>query len=530
MGIKDYVKFVKKEYSRACKKRWLNRYDNLYIDLNHALHHVCYQSHSPKEILSKIKSYLNDVINNYRPTQRVYIGADGPAPIAKMVLQRRRRYDKVKTLKSDEELNLAKNLSLNFTPGTEFMLNLADELSHFSSYLSIVYGVVVELDIETDDEGEVKIRRKIEEDQKKKPNLSAIVYSGDADMILLLASLRRLQNVYQIIDRYTILSFGRLYNIHIQKFSKGNSYRLVEDKIDRIKRKQTSVKSDFIFINLLFGNDYLPKILYIKFENIWKAYSELAPYYPEGLVKYEREERQITIDREFMFRLLDKTTGMNKVNYDNKFKLDTLTSSDLTLYADYMQGVAWCFDMYASGVCADYRYIYDHSKPPHYDGIILQVMARNTYAVPQTTSIDSDLYGILLIPEKAKALLSEKQKSLSEQLVESHPIIYEEERCQTCSNFSKSLSTYNKQANILRSDSTTESDLIDYDLMNEDEVSSDPDEFADPETRAVMKEEILEKIRDSNIRYAKHRATHDALTLRQIEKIEDTFSQISYTV
>jgi XRN 5'-3' exonuclease N-terminus len=527
MGIKDYVKFVKSEYARACRKRWLSRYTHLYIDLNHALHNVCYKSHSSREILSGIKSYLNKIINNYRPTQRVYIGADGPAPIAKMVLQRKRRYDKVKTLKSNEDLNLTKNLSLNFTPGTEFMLNLADELKHFSSYLSIAYGVEVELDIEHDDEGEVKVRRKIEEDQKDHPNLTAIVYSGDADMILLLVSLKRLHNIYQIVDKTTVLSFGQLYNIHVQKFSKGSSYLMRGDDIQKIKRKQTSIKNDFIFINLLFGNDYLPKILYIRFDNIWKAYSEMSSYYPNGLIQYSRPNRTITIDREFMFRLIDRTTRMNKSNWDNKFKLSDLKPTDMKLYSNYMRGVAWCFDMYSSGICSDYRYIYDHSTPPHYDGIILQIMSQNTYTVPQTKSIDSDLYGILLIPEKAKPLLSEKQKKLAEKLVKIHPIIYEEERCQKCSIFSKSLSNYNKQASLLRSDSTTDSDLFDHNLIDADELSSDPDDFADAEKRARLKEDILEKIRDLNVKYAKHRVTHDTMTLKKIEKIEGTFSKLS---
>ena len=527
MGIKDYVKFVKKEYSRACKKKWLNRYQNLYIDLNHALHHVGYKSQSPKDILSKIKSYLSMIILENRPTHKVYIAADGPAPIAKMVLQRRRRYDKVKTLGSDETLNLTKNLSLNFTPGTEFMLNLADELKHFSSYLSIVLGIEVELDIETNDEGEVKIRRKIEEDQQSDPSLTAIVYSGDADMILLLFSLKRLSGIYQIVDKNTIISFDQLLDIHTKKFDKKTTYSIVNDgDIQQIKRKQASITNDFIFINLFFGNDYLPKVLLIKFINIWKSYSSLIPYYPNGLVAYDRKLRSITIDKEFMTGLILKTTSMNRLNLMNKFNLDEMVSSDFDVYSDYMNGIAWCFDMYASGVCADYRYIYDHSKSPHYDGIILQILTQNTYVVPQTKPIDSDLYGILLIPEKANTLLLERQKKLAEKLVSVHPIIYEEERCQECSSFSKNLSNYNKQASVLRSDSTTESDLVDLDIMNEDDISEDSQDLADPEKRHALKEDVLAKIRESNMEYAKHKTIHGVLNLNEIEKIETTFANL----
>ena len=122
--------------------------------------------------------------------------------------------------------------------------------------------------------------------------------------------------------------------------------------------------------------------------------------------------------------------------------------------------------------------------------------------------------------------MSEKQKKLSAKLVELHPIIYEEERCQKCSAFSKTLSTYNKQASILRSESATESDLIDWNLGDSNEVSDDLDEFANAEKRAVLKEDLMVKIRELNTKYAKHRATHDSMTLKEIEKIERTFSQI----
>jgi 5'-3' exonuclease len=522
MGIKDYVKFVKTNYTKACKDRWLNRYSNLYIDLNHVLHQVCYQSHSDEDVLKRVKTYLNSVIMQYRPTKKLYIGADGAAPIAKMMLQRKRRYASVKLLEMGEELNMSKNLSLNFTPGTEFMQNLSKELQYFKSYIEITYGVEVVLDIESVDEGEIKVRRVIEKDYNDyKGNMNdftSIIYSGDADMILLLATLNNLTNIYQVVDKVTILSMGVLFDIHIQKYCKLSIpskstksdklahnipnidmlYDDVEDRFIKFERSKRSIKNDFLFINLLMGNDYLPKLLYIKLENIWGAYQELVPFYRNGLVSYSRGEKEVNIDKEFLANLIISAAKKNKINYDSKFSIDEMTDTDYLLYNDYIRGLVWCFDMYQTGVCSDYRYIYDHSKCPHYTGFILNILSQHTHVVNQTKSIDSDLYGILLIPEKANSLLSDRQKELSSKLVLKHPIIYEEERCQKCTIFSKTMSGYNKQLKNFKEEE--DSDTIDLKI-----------------------DDLRKKIKTTNETYAKHKGYHETLTIGKITEIEKTF-------
>lgn len=512
MGIKDYVKFVRTNYSASCRKHWYSRYTDLYVDVNHILHHVCYTSQTTDEILKKLRSYLMELIATYRPTKRIYIAADGTAPIAKMLLQRKRRYEKVKTLSKVDELKMSQNLALNFTPGTEFMLGLANELQYFKSFIEITYAVKVILDIESVDEGEIKVRRQIGKDCARK-NFRGAVYSGDADMILLLVSLetQHLQNIYQIVNRDTVISLGQLITAHKEKYCPDSE---VTDQ---------AVRNDFIFLNLLLGNDYLPKVSYLKPENIWTAYSKLIRKYEDGLVSYDKAKRTITIDQMFMTDLIFAASSMNKLNYDKKF---TFATNNASLNREYVEGLAWCFDMYSTGVCSDYRYFYKHKSAPHYNALALEVMTNNFHQVASSEPVDTQLYGILLIPEKADTLLTESQREISNTLTDTHPIIHEVERCQKCTVFSKKLSKLNKEIKELR----TESPASDQDTCDpfDDDSSDDSDDSAmSEETKAQQREDLLEKVRNTSELFNAHRETHNVMNIRHIESIEESYRALA---
>ena len=110
------------------------------------------------------------------------------------------------------------------------------------------------------------------------------------------------------------------------------------------------------------------------------------------------------------------------------------------------------------------------------------------------------------IPEKAKFFLTDRQIKLSQKLVLKHPIIYEEERCQDCSKFSKTVGKYNKDIKGLATDSDDYSD--------------------DAEYRSVARCKIKDKINDISSKYSTHKAQHNILTIDVIEAIDKTFSSI----
>lgn len=427
MGIQNFQKYLKKTYPESYKETWLESYDNLYIDLNYVLHHICYVSHNIDEILQRTKDYILGIIKYTKPKKRIIIVADGPAPLAKLVLQRKRRLDKVRIC-DDTIFSEDTNLEINFTPGTQFMLNLENNLSDFTSYLESTYNLNVIMSIIEPDEGEIKIRKVLQTIQNENITDSHIVFSGDSDMILLLFTCNNLTDIYQTPTKNEVISLNEIYNTHIQKFGKTDT-----------------TKYDFTFINLLMGNDYIPKVSYITLEKVWNTYSKISKYFTNGLISYNNNN--IKLDPIFLHDLLYLTSKNIAKSYIDRFKLVQLREK---YYKNYIDGLYWCAGMYITGSCSDYKYIYNYDTAPHITGVMLSLMVYNTYNIIISKSIDSNLYGILLIPNKTNNILSNKNKKIANKIEEKFPILYEEERCILCQQYKKTLYGLNKtRKNIL---------------------------------------------------------------------------------
>jgi 5'-3' exonuclease len=422
MGIKNFQQYIKDVYDDACKTNWPKvSYDNLYIDLNHVLHHVCYLSSDVADLQKRFMDYVRNTILQIKPKKCVYLVADGPAPLAKMLLQRKRRLDAIKTIEGDIDLN--KHLNLNLTPGTEFMNDLEIMMQPFYTYIKQKFKVDVKTFILDAGEGEIKIKHLIDESQKINSSDTHIIFSSDSDMVLLLFTCKYVSNIYQMIDKNVIIHFGTMLDMHREKFGRTESDQL-----------------DFVFINLLMGNDYLPKASYFKMENIWEAYKFVARTNPEGLIKMHNDT--IEVDNIFLLTLIVLGTKKTPQHFMNKFTLYDIKSP---YYKNYTNGLYWCFSMYVLGKCTDYLYQYDHEDSPHIMGVALSLMANHSYNIKYSDPIDVGLCGILLIPERANTLLSKEQIMIANQLVKKHNIIYEEGRCDKCKVFSSSAGKLNAQ-------------------------------------------------------------------------------------
>ena len=472
MGIPQFQKYIKSVYDAACKKNWTGTtYDNMYVDMNCVLHHVCYLAKDCNDLLNRFRDYLRKLVLTYKPKKRIYLAADGPAPMAKMMLQRKRRLDTVKL--SNGDIDFKKNIELNLTPGTDFMMKLEKELTGFIAYVKQKFNIEVITSVTDADEGEIKIRHQVHKIQSRNPNDTHIIYSTDSDMILLLFTCDDLSKIYQIVDKDNIIHFGTLLNQHRETFG-----------------KTESDKHDFVFINLMMGNDYIPKITLVKLELLWDAYKTVGRNRPKGLVSFQNNVMKI--DPIFVHDLLYIATKKSPPHLLNIFEPTDLKQD---FYKNYVQGLYWCFTMYVTGACSDYRYIYDHKTSPHVWGAMWTIMFNNTYTITKTNSIDVDLYGILLIPEKANILLSKEQNLIAAKLVEKHPIIYEEGRCIKCKNFCGFLNKQRVQAKLYDSDS-------------------------------IEKHDILKRIKVLEKNFSKHKELHKKISAENVDIISKSFSKI----
>ena len=180
MGIEGFNKFVKEHYSRSVKKKWLKHYDNMYIDLNYCLLNISHVSNSKTELINKLETLLMNFIVNVNPTKRLILAADGPAPLAKLFLQRKRR------LENSKKITNINTSSLNFTPGTDFMNNLENYLFYFINKIKFIYNIEVITLMNDYNEAEIKIKKKVNDIVNKFPEDTHCIVSNDADIIVLL--------------------------------------------------------------------------------------------------------------------------------------------------------------------------------------------------------------------------------------------------------------------------------------------------------------------------------------------------------
>ena len=305
-----------------------------------------------------------------------------------------------------------------------------------------------------------------------------------------------LNKIYQIIGKDTIIFYGKLYDIHKEKF---------------VGTKST--KNDFVFINLMMGNDYVPKTSYLILDKVWIEYKKLAPFFENGLINICNED--ITIDPIFFHDLMYSATKHTKQHFMKKFTLSHLKEK---YYYDYVQGLYWCFGMYFTGKCTNYHYIYDHDTSPHVLGTMLTVMANCEYKIKKYKSIDLDLYAILLIPEKAKTLLTKEQNLISRELIKKYPIVYEEGRCEKCKIYNKLLIELRKKYKTFDPEK---------DVLSEDSVSQDS-QFNESDVNDEEKEKHSVKFRINTInrKLIKHKETHEILTSEIIDKISLHFVEV----
>jgi hypothetical protein len=421
MGIKEFNKFIKSNYPSCIKQKWLQQYDNIYIDLNACLHNISYVSKSRDDMCKKLEQYIMNIIHELNPKSNVILASDGPAPLAKLLLQRSRRLDMVRKGEIDLETT-----SLNFTPGTKFMDSLADILEELVDKITLLYRVNVHLMIDKVDEAEIKIKHHIFNSIKNnsKKRLTYCVVSNDADVIVLLMNLQNIHNVYIMHKKSScieILNLGVLIDCHTDKFG-----------------CSSDPKYDFMSLNIMLGNDYLPKVQYITFDKLWKSYRETLYSHNNGLI-YNKTK----ISQEFLIDLITNIIKNTPKHFIKHFKLETY---DDKLYENYWDGYLWCIDTYNHGICTNYNYSYNYSTSPHPVGLLLSLYKKNefiSFEQVKTEPICKELYSILLIPKTVKQLLNDKYQNLTDS--KELEMLYDEELCKCCKKYNKLISKLNKK-------------------------------------------------------------------------------------
>lgn len=482
MGITNFHKMIKEHYPEAFKKKWINYYDNVYVDLNFVLHYCSFSSSSEEEVFSKVYTFFDNILVELSPTKSLTICSDGVAPLAKLILQRQRR------------LNVSKNLSENnnnnnfttmmFTPGTNFMKELKFKLSNYFDYISNVYGIQINYLDDRIDEAELKLKNKLMENMNQDKSATHVIVTNDADVVVMLTTLKEIKNSFVFTrsnNQNDVLSIGKLIDLHTNKFgmSLNSNY-------------------DFALISIMMGNDYIPKIRLVDFDKLWNAYKSIIASNLVGLVNYD-----FTINYNFFVKLLNKIIELSKQKSTNYITIHNCFNS---MYSNYLDGLTWCLETYQKGVCSRYDYMYEHQESPHPLGLIINILNNKKLLEVNKSKYDSispELYAILVLPTTAKNLIDNKyHKFMNES-----DILYTNEKCQICKELLKEI----KESKLDLTKTEAE-----YDSDNSDESES---------------EDILKKIKQIKLKntslskkLTSHKKNHDQLSLNDIKNIIDNFN------
>ncbi len=265
--------------------------DTLYIDANCLFHPQCYKilyhytkitdvNNLENKMIKRILDYITFLINYVNP-KNVFIAVDGPAPMAKLNQQRKRRFksvqdnetiDKIKKYHGKNLITIWNNTCI--TPGTIFMEKLHQQLISYCKNLKIncVYS-----SYHTPGEGEHKILQEIKINRNNDCN---VIYGLDADLIFLsLASGRN--NIYLLRESTELKKRDDPIEKSIDDVSEDLDYVSIDnlklcinmiinnakDVNDMDNTLNNDYVNDFIIVCYFLGNDFIPNIPSIDIKN-----------------------------------------------------------------------------------------------------------------------------------------------------------------------------------------------------------------------------------------------------------------------
>lgn len=407
MGIEKFQSWLKNTYYMAIDDYNYYPYDHIYVDLNFMLHRLVSYVSSEQELIAKTIQAITTIVSNNKPLKSLTLAADGSATYAKILLQKKRR---LQTAQSSQD-----NISLKLTPGTQFMDDFNQSLrKHVKSQLTKVIGrdIVYNIDLsDKSDESEFKICRYI-----RKNALSLydthLVLSNDADIVLISMAQVDIYNINIVIqmahDNTYIISVDKIIEHHLELYG----YNLLK-------------RLDFVFVSLLNGNDYFPKLKFSNIEKMWLAYKDVVR--PNETIM----RRDGSFNMSTLVKFLSAVMRRTPKHLDNS-QLKDVCNHDIK---DYLIGIKWCMSLYSTGLYLSYDYMYNGQCINPTDlALYILINGISEVSVPQSVSctIPDKIYSIIVLPYSAKHLIRPEYHKLLDTKLQ---YIYEEEMCSKCKTY-----------------------------------------------------------------------------------------------
>lgn len=441
--------------------------EHIYIDINFCLHIAVNKSNTLEILMKKLYCLIDAILGNVIPTKSITFASDGPAPYAKLLLQRERRLLTSRDIRGEIEQDTI--TSLCFTPGTIFMNNLKKYMENYIDKLKKNYNhnITINLLLDGPDEAEFKLVKQLLANHDTSPNDKHVIISNDADVCIMSSFVKCYKKIY--------VAAKLKHNLHL--FNTGEFVNILATSSKYVKCPNLDIGT----LMLLMGNDYIPKLYFGSFDKIMKSYRQTVIKNKSGLV-YENGDINTKFLQDLMMCIV---TNIGNIGMINKF---SIVNYNPMLYNNYLQGVMWCVKCYKSGSYCDYEYMYKYKSAPHPIGVFHYIINNNEcvrYTAHNSVPIPSDIYACLVLPKKAKNLFNNK---LSSYIEKKNGFMYEEENCNICKEFRNSIHNNNE--------------VIDYMMCIGDDITN-----------------IKKKINDINKKFAEHKKSHKIISFDDIKKI-----------
>ena len=395
--------------------------DNLLIDMNGLFHTSTqkiyeYGSNKPKDrlinkrippiqsdkldikVFEDICNNIEKLFNLVKPKKRLIMAVDGPAPYAKQLQMRRRRFRSAME-REDDSPNFDQNC---ISPGTKFMDNLTKYIDWFirkkiSEDPNWKKIEVIFSNEKIAGEGESKLVSYIRYNGIK--DESYIIHGLDADLIMLSLGLHipkmfvLRDDLYDYKNKYFVINIG---NTSLQL---GEMMRW-----DREKYNTENAIDDFIFLCFLIGNDFLPhvpslEILEGGIDLIIDVYKNVCGLLKEHLIRSRDHDMSFNKEvlKTFLIEIskyekdiLEKKLSRKGVYFPDEvlekcaiFDKDSVLSLDIEQYRkdycefsfgkgtrklkkiahDYFYGLQWIISYYRKG-CPNWVWYFPHHYAP----------------------------------------------------------------------------------------------------------------------------------------------------------------------
>jgi len=467
MGIPYYFYSLTKKYQNILDNNKPVKTDIYCIDFNGIIHTVAQkilkdkttdtltESEIDELILEDIWKKVEEYIDIYKATKYV-ICADGVAPTAKIIQQRKRRYLNIYRNKLDEDYINKPTWDTNaITPGTSFMKKLNvymnNKIRYSTHNIEIIYSGSNE-----SGEGEHKIFKKIKMLIGDKSE-NIIINGLDADLIILslMSHIKNIHLMRETIDKTTNEIVYNYLNINNLRSAILKELKFLWN-LKELYAENDIVESYCTLCSIL-GNDFVPHLLTVDIKAdgadkiisiARKATEEYGLLVSDNIINYEClkyifKQLSLTEDKDIFiicekyinkkifnnsslpsdnyalknkddlcYKIYNDNTRWHK-NYYNMIFENNITIDSSVIYnscSNYIKGIYWVYQYY-KGYSIDCEWYYPYNYPPTLKDISNHSIAHEAPVINANNNfLDPNIQLLIVLPKDSIHLVNHKYK------------------------------------------------------------------------------------------------------------------------